>query len=141
MTAAIARVSGIEAYDLIYPEHLAMLSEINQETMKRCMHNSTQVWIGYEGDKVLCFLGLIPPTLLSDRAYLWLQTTEHLHSHLFIFIRYSQRLVAEMLEHYPVIVGHTEITNTKAIRWLRWLGATFGEPQAPGVYPFEIKAK
>lgn len=141
MTAAITRVTGAEAYDLIYPEHLSMLSEINQETMRRHMHNSARVWVGYEDDKVLCFLGLIAPSLLSDRAYLWLYTTEHLHSHIFVFIRYSQRLVAEMLEHYPVIVGHTEVSNIKAIRWLRWLGATFGEPQAEGVYPFEIKAK
>lgn len=141
MTAAILRLGGREAYDLIYPDYLAKLSSVDQEIMQRSMVSSSLVWIGYEDNKVLCYLGLIPPTLLSDRAYLWLNVTEHMHEHVFLFVRYSQRVVAEMLESYPTICGHTEIANYKAIRWLKWLGAQFGEPVNDLALPFEIKAK
>lgn len=138
MTAAIARVTGAEAYDLIFQEHLAKLSETEQEVIKRHMTNSSRVWIGYEDSRILCYLGLIPPTLLSERAYLWLRITEHVHEHIFLLVRYSQRVIAEMLESYPIIVGHCEVANSKAQRWLTWLGAKFGEAQGP-VIPFEIR--
>lgn len=140
MTAGIARLPGTEAFDLIYPQYLAMLGTIEQETMRRSMANSGSVWVGYEDDKVIGFWGLIAPTLLSDRAYLWLYTTEHLHDHVFLFIRHSQRAMQEMLTLYPLIVGHCALSATKSIRWLRWLGAEFGQPVG-ALLPFEIRAK
>ena len=139
MKAAIQRLSGPEAYDLIYPRCLATLSELNQETMQRSMNNSSHVWIGYSGTDILAFWGLIPPTLLSDRAYLWLYTTEHMRGHQFMFIRWSQRAVQEMLRQYPLIVGHAQLGAAKSIRWLRWLHAEFSEPQGQ-LLPFVIKA-
>ena len=139
MTIAIEKLSGLAAYDLIFPDHLARLPPMDQETMQRSMVNSAWVWVGYEGDTVLCVWGLIAPSLLSDRAYLWLYTTEQMHSHVFLFIRYSQRVVAEMLKEYPTIVGHARAGADKSIRWLRWLGAQFSEPVGQYI-PFTIKA-
>lgn len=138
MTAVISRVIGGEAYDLIFQDHIAKLNETEQELIRRHMINSSRVWIGYEDDKVLCYLGLIPPTLLSERAYLWLRITEHMHEHSFLLVRYSQRVVAEMLESYPLIIGHCAIADPKAQRWLTWLGAKFSEPMGP-LIPFEIR--
>ncbi len=140
MTAAILTMTGDEAYDLIFPEHLAMLPVMDQVSMHHAMKQSSKVWVGYDGPFVLCSWGLIPPTILSDRAYLWLWTTEHLHEHVFMFIRYSQREIGRMLEHFPIIVGHAKVDTPKSIRWLRWLGATFGQPEGQLV-PFEIRAK
>lgn len=139
MTAEIVRLEGSAAYDLIFPEHLAMLSVINQETMQRAMMNSSRVWLGIDGAQVLAVWGLIPPTLLSDRAYLWLFTTKHFTGHQFVFIRHSQRAVQAMLEEFPCIIGHGVVGADKSLRWLRWLGAKFGEPQGEFL-PFEIRA-
>ena len=140
MTVAISRLSGHEAYTLIYPDYLAMLPDIQQETMHRSMANSSRVQIYHDDGKVLCFWGLIPPTLLSDQAYLWLYTTEHMQGHIFSLVRHSQRAVEEMLKDYPIIVGHGVIGNDRSLRWLRWLGAQFGEPQGQ-LLPFEIRAE
>lgn len=140
MTASIARVTGDEAYDLIYSDHLAKLSKVDQEIMRRALANSTRAWVGYDEDKVLGCWGLQPPSLLSERAYLWLYVTEHLRDHVFIFVRYSQRAVESMLQEYPTLYGHTEVKNPAAIRWLKWLGAEFGS-EYHGCVPFEIRAK
>lgn len=140
MSLSIIPVSASDAFDLIYADHLAMLSSVNQETMQRAMLNSTNLWVGTQDGKVLCVWGLIPPTMLSDRAYMWLRTTEHMKEHVFLFVRHSQRAVTELLKCYPIIVGHCLISNSKAIRWLIWLGATFHDPQGEFI-PFEIKAK
>lgn len=141
MTTRIYSLDSSEAYDLIYRDHLAMLSEVEQETMHRALENSSRLWIGVDGDKVLALWGLIPPTLLSDTAYLWLFTTEHLTGHTFVLIRHSQRAVQEMLKEFPTIVGHAKVGARRSMQWLRWLGAVFEEPINNVAIPFTIKAK
>lgn len=139
MTASILRLTGPEAYDLIYAEHLAKLSASDQATMKTAMDSSTRVWLGLDDDRILACWGVQAPTLLADCAYLWLYTTKHLDSHVFMFIRHSQRAVADMLSEFHTLRGITVADNARAIRWLRWLGAEF-EPAHRGVVTFEIRA-
>lgn len=139
MTTHIHCVDGPTAHVLISESYLAKLSGIEQDTMNRAVMNSHRVWIGEVDEKMVAFWGLIPPTLMSDTAYLWLYTTEHFHAHVFQFIRQSRLAVDEMLSHYPTIVGHGVVGNARSLRWLRWLGAQFGEPQGHFL-PFTIKA-
>ncbi len=141
MTAYITKTIGPVAWDLLYEDHFAMLSDIAQDSMHRAMHNSEVLWIGSNDGVALCIYGLIPPTLLSDRAYLWLYTTPHFTTHQFMFVRHSQRVVADMLQHYPILVGHCETSNRRAQRWLRWLGAVFGPEVEGKVLPFEIRSR
>lgn len=141
MTASIIRLNGAEAYALISPEYLAKLPDIEQETMHRAIMNSSKLWLGMDDDKIIAMWGLIPPTLMSDVAYLWLFTTKHLEGHTFMFIRHSQRAVQEMLEEYPTIVGHCAIGSDRSIQWLRWLGAEFGDPINNMALPFTIRNK
>jgi|SRR5580704_117825 hypothetical protein len=101
---------------------------------------SDKVWAGMVDGEIACLWGLAPPTFLSENAYLWLLTTDLVEEHKFLFIRYSQRYVEEMLKVYPRIVGHVETTNTQAIRWIRWLGAKIGEPEN-GFRPFTIRRR
>lgn len=138
MHAEIIRVNSAEAIDLISIDYLPMLADIEQETIVRSIRNSSRTWAGLLDGRLVCMWGLIPPTLMSDTAYLWLITTKHLHGHEFLFIRHSQRAVKAMLEEFPEIVGHTLIENRRAIQWLRWLGAVFGPPINNTVYPFTI---
>jgi len=140
MTASIIRIDGAEAYDLIFTEHLSMLTPIEQDTMQRSLRNSSRVWMGMDDDKIIAMWGLIAPTLMSDMAYLWMYHTKHLHGHTFMFIRHSQRAVQEMLEDYPTIIGHAALRNQRSRQWLTWLGAEFGEPINDKVIPFTIKA-
>ncbi len=138
MTYNIRQLTGYEAWALIYPEHMSTLSAFDQQTMRRVILNSTLLWVGCDDDEVFCIYGLTAPTLLSDRAWLWLWTTQHFSSHVFAFVRHSQRVVEDMLNHYPIIVGACQVGQDKSIRWLRWLGAEFDPPQGQ-LLPFEIK--
>lgn len=107
--------------------------------MHRAIHNSTYVWIGDVDGEVFGFWGLIAATLLSDRAYLWLYSTNNLRKHVFRFIRHSREVTEELLTHYPVLVGHGHADDHRSLQWLRWCGAEFGTPTGPYI-PFEIKA-
>jgi hypothetical protein len=120
-----------------------VISSVPEEHRKQfydCANTSRQLWVGLIEGNVVCVWGLIPPTLLSSRAYLWLYTTDNLDGNEFLFVRHSQRAIEEMLKEYSVIYGHTEPGLPRTHRWLRWLGAQFGEQQN-GLIPFEIRKK
>lgn len=102
--------------------------------------SATEVWVGTYDDQLACVLGLIPPTMLSDHAYLWMFHTDVVKGHEFIFVRYSQRMVEKFLERYSIIVGHTDPKEERSVRWLKWLGAEYGEPNGDWM-PFVIRRK
>ena len=108
--------------------------------LKECMWRSIEVRQGLVDGKVACAWGLIPPTILSQTAYLWLLTTDIIVEHKFLFIRYSQRYVEEALKTYPNIIGDVVGDNPSAKRWIKWLGGEFG-PEVLGRTSFIIKAK
>lgn len=139
MTPIIRRTDANEAWDLIFPVYLSMLSVVEQETMRRSMQNSSHLWIAEAEGRVYALLGTIPPTLLSDTAYLWLYTTPDFASRARHFARISRRMIAEALGIYPSLWGHCIASAPRSIRWLRWLGADFHPPQGRAI-PFELKA-
>lgn len=98
-----------------------------EEVLTECLYRSSVRCVGYVDDKPACVWGLIPRTILSNQAYLWLLTTEIAAEHKFLLVRYSQLFVEQALESYPTLYGHVEAGNAPAKRWLRWLGAEFGE--------------
>ncbi len=126
------------ALALLYPKHLAMLSVLNQETMTRAINNSDWIWIGDVNDEIFGFWGTIPPTICSDRAYLWFYSTPSLCKSVYSFVRRSREVTAELLSHYPILVGHGRADDAKSLRWLAWCGAQFGTPVGE-LIPFEIR--
>lgn len=108
--------------------------------MMQGLRSSAACWVGTVDERIACVWGLLAPTLLSNRAYLWLLTTDLVDQHPFLFVRHSQRIVEGILEHFEVITGDCLVTQTRSIRWIRWLGGKFGEPKRQWV-PFEIRKK
>ena len=111
----------------------------DNKLVRRCIFTSAYAFTGWVDDEVACIVGIISPTVLSNQAYLWLHCTPLVEQHKFLFVRYSQRWLEIALKEYPVITGHTLVSNTSGIRWLsRYLGAKFGEPEGMAV-PFQIR--
>ena len=101
---------------------------------------SAHCWVGIADDELKCVWGLIPSSLLSNKAYMWFLGTIDLKENLFAFVRHSQRAVEEMLQVYPLIVGYHCLDEPDNKRWLQWLGAEFGQPEGRNL-PFQIRAK
>jgi|SRR5215469_1413324 len=111
-----------------------------EKKLRECLYRSTAKWIGYVDGEVACMWGLVPQSLLSDQAYLWLITTDIAAEHKFLLVRYSQLFVERALQAYPVITGHCEAGNYAAKRWLKWLGAEFGPSDGKQIV-FAIRRK
>lgn len=105
-----------------------------------CQSLSAEVWSGYVGNKLICRWGLIPPTLLSNQAYLWMHSTPAIRDHQFLLVRHSQRIIEQVLDRYEKIIGDCRVGAVDSIRWLKWLGAEFVESDGPYL-SFTIKRK
>jgi hypothetical protein len=139
MSVVISKKLPTNTWDLIHRSPVADMPGA-EEVLKECLHRSTDVRQGMLNGKIACAWGLIPPTLLSDTAYLWLLTTDIVAEHKFLFIRNSQRYIEEALKIYPTIIGDVIGDNRSARKWLEWLGAEFGATVL-GRTPFTIRAK
>lgn len=138
MKVGVQQLSKAEVDELISKRIAPTLLQDKRLRFQRAMLATTIVWGGrYNGD-IRCLWGLIPPTLLSEEAYLWLHVIEPVADCEFLFVRHSQKAVAKALERFPQIVGHCEVGEDRSIRWVKWLGGVFGEPHGQLV-PFVIR--
>lgn len=140
MTALIIEADRAKTKQLIFESRGGILTDEESETLEQYLTFSAKLYLGSISGKLVCAWGLIPPSLLSDQAYLWLFSTEAVEEHKFIFVRNSQRAVEDMLKEWPLITGYCDCANARSQRWLRWLGATFGPPLET-MLPFEIRKR
>jgi hypothetical protein len=110
------------------------------DVMNEWMYRSNEIYYGLVNGKVACVWGFIQPTILSDTAYLWLLTTDIVAQHKFLLVRHSQMFIEEALKTWPTIIGNCAIDDTKAIRWIKWLGGEFDRPDGKWL-PFSIRKR
>lgn len=140
MTLTIEKIPRPELGELLSCRIGPNLSLDEMIHFNRCIKASTTIWQANKDGKVLCIWGLIPPTLMDVVAYMWLHIIEPVGDWEFVLVRHSQKAIAKALEEYPTIIGHCDVRNPRAIRWIKWLGGTFGHPEGRAV-PFTIQAK
>lgn len=140
MKVEIQEQSKKELRGLISDRVYASMSESDARSFERCLSATTLIWCGKLEDEVRWIWGLIPPTLLSFEAYVWLHVIEPAEEHQFMIVRQSQRFLEKALERYPIIIGHCEVGAKQSIRWMKLLGASFGEPDEKAI-PFRIVGK
>lgn len=133
----IDKVTQLAAREFILTMHGGVLTDAQAKTLDSCLGPTSELWIGFINGNPVCAWGLVPPTVLSDKAYLWLYASQAVDEYKFLFVRYSQRVVEALRESYPVIYGVCDVGNHRAIRWMKWLGARFAEPY-DGHVPFTI---
>jgi len=140
MSVAIIQSRDCDVKDIISRSSDIANKGMAEALLRYHLRHSDEFWLGMHDDKVACVYGLAPPTALSNRAYLWLLTTEIVEKHKFLFVRHSQLVIEDALKRYDMIFGHVAMGNHSARKWLRWLGAEIGVPEN-GFSRFEIRRK
>jgi len=69
----------------------------------------------------------------------WLVSTTHVERYPRAFLQVCKPEVEEMLVRHEALINFVDVRNTTAIRWLEWLGFTFGDPEPYG--PLEMPFK
>ena len=135
MKVTIERVNSFNLRNLL--GHDAPQSLIDEHA--RCITDSTVIWLGWADGVEACAIGVIPVQILSGRAYLWMIHTKICEQHPLRFIRWSRRVIDEVLRDYPVLVGLCKCDGVYSQRWLEWLGAVFDRrSDVGGHYRFRI---
>lgn len=123
MTVVVEPLVGRTISNLISLTCGPMLSVREADILDYCQRLG-EVYAGFVDGELVCCWGLIPPSFVSTKAYLWMWHSQALAEHQFLFIRHSQRQIETMLERYEAIIGDC-VAGGKAVRWLKWLGAEF----------------
>lgn len=85
-----------------------------------------QVWLSPKGNPcVVC--GLVPHDVVKGIGVPYLLATEEFYEHTRLFARESRLWVQAARQKYPMLFNCVAAENTKAIRWLKWLGFSFDE--------------
>lgn len=108
------------------------------ELFRNRVHSTEHVFVGYIKGDIACIYGLHPPTILSNRAHIWLITTDTVEDNKFIFIRHSQLVIEFALKAYTDIYGETHVKDKGAFRWIRWLGGVYAKGPIGMFVPFHI---
>lgn len=134
------RVSVQKTTGPVLCKKIRLSDETSDVIMKECLKQSPIVWESSIDGKGACIWGMIPASLLSERAYIWLYTTDIADKHTFVLVRQSRLMLDRMLEECSTLYGYCKIEDARAIRWLKWLGAEFDQPDGRKI-PFQIRKK
>lgn len=115
------------------------------KALARSVAMSTHAWASLQDGAVICLAGAGPSCLIGREGVAWLLASPAIETVPYRFFVESRRRLAECLRSYDVLRNWIDCRNTKTVPWLRWLGATFGEPRPYGhlrlpFMPFEIRA-
>jgi hypothetical protein len=104
--------------------------------MTESLQVSTEAWTGTVDGVPVCMFGVAPVGfLVPEYGRPWMVGTHHLDRHSRLFLRRCRKQVAAMHRRYPVLVNCVAAANTRAIRWLQWLGFQVDDKPIPvGLY-------
>lgn len=77
-------------------------------------------------------------SILGSVGVPWLISTVHVERHARAFLKVCKPEVQSMLTRHQHLMNYVDVRNTAAIRWLKWLGFTFGPavPYGARRFPF-----
>jgi len=117
-----------KVYQLSLDQALEVISDLDFGELERhrlwlAARVSEPILVGVYDSKILCLVGFIPMSMLSESAYIWVHVTEAGADHKLVFARHALKVVRRALEVYPRLFGICFSEASKV--WLRTLGAVF----------------
>lgn len=118
-------------------ELLAAAGKTPAQAMEDGLRISLEAWVGTADGEPFCMFGLASPALLAGSGVPWMVGTVDLDRHAKVFLRHCRPVVAHWAESFD-LWNYVDARNTRAVRWLRWLGFTIhpSEPHGLQGLPF-----
>lgn len=114
-------------------ELMAVCGMTPEEAMTQGLENSIQAWTGLIDGVPCCMFGVARVDWSNEMGACWMTGTDLIDRHPLVFLRGSRVAFGEMLKLFPALCNYVDSRHSKAIQWLRWLGAEIREPQAYGL--------
>jgi hypothetical protein len=113
-------------------EVLALGAGSIEDELAQSFAQSRQRYTIERGGVPLAMFGILPETILGDRAVVWLLGTDDLAKIKKTFVRGTGLFLRKFLEEYPILFNFVPADYTQTIRWLEAFGARFDAPEPVG---------
>ena len=100
--------------------------------MLRGLKLSTDTWVGLADGVPFCMVGVAPYSLIGSKGVPWMVGTVQLDRHAKAFLKACRPVLETILRQFSTLENWVDARNTKAIRWLRWMGFQVEDPQPHG---------
>lgn len=101
--------------------------------LRQSLQFSREAWAGVHGGELLCVLGVGRGSMLGGQHEPWLLGHERLDRHARAFARASRHVARGWANRYGPLGNWVDARNTRAIRWLCWVGFEIGPPVPHGI--------
>lgn len=140
LIARVVEVARPEDVDELFAASLMTPAQVAELGRER-----GEAWVGVVEGEPVCVFGVVRPSLLSTDGWPWMVGTDRLPFRGRAFLEGSREVVAEMRCRFPVLRNFVDARNSRAIRWLKWLGFTIMEAEPHGplglpFHPFEMRS-
>ena len=81
-----------------------------------CITDSSMIWLAKADGVEACAIGVIPLHTFSNKAYLWLIHTRICEQHPVRFIRWSRKVIHDVMSYYPVLDRKSTRLNSSHIQ-------------------------
>lgn len=99
-----------------------------KEALRLSLYTSTLAWTAKIDGRPVAMFGVAPVNLLGGEGSPWLLLTEEGARQAKTLVREGRRYSDLMQQAFPVLANVVHADNVVAIRWLRRLGYSMGEP-------------
>jgi len=103
------------------------------DSLRNGVMASAHAWAGLADGEIACIFGVAPQSRLTGSGYAWMLATPLIERHQVTFLRHCRPAINDMSRGFTYLHNYVDARNTKAIRWLRWLGFTLHDPEPHGV--------
>lgn len=116
----------VELAKMVRPEDrdelMAASNHSPEQAMEAGLLYSDQAMTGFIDGVPVCMWGVVRESLIMNMGVPWMVATSLLDKRAATFLRHCRGPVMAMLGDYDTLINHVDARNTKAIKWLKWLG-------------------
>ena len=104
-----------------------------QRALEWSMLASREPMTGAADGRPVCMFGISTTTPFDRIGHPWLLSTDEIENHAYVLLTGSRRYLTIERERYAGLENYVDARNTKALRWVRWLGFAIDPPASYGV--------
>lgn len=94
---------------------------------------STECYTIVLGDVPVAMFGIVPDTLIGEKACLWLLSTDLVDKMKKSFLVICRKYIDIFLSQYPILYNFVDFRYKKSLQWLQWCGAKISDPEPMGI--------
>lgn len=107
-----------------------------REALAECVGDAQWCSLAEVDGKPVCIFGLSQGSFLGEEAHPWMLCAEGIEAHARALLICAPRFLGEMLQSAETLSNVVHAHNRSAIRFLKWLGFSFGDEIAVKGEPF-----